>query len=293
MTPDSPRRETAGDDRVVDLVVEELRDLAASVMRPGAPEPFGLYVFPGSHPGAELARHVERVVFQEFFDNSPELLAEEYGPYEPASLYFCILDHERRLPAGALRVIVPNDVGFKSLDDIERVWGRSLDEVIPRTGIAWDEQRLWDVATIAVDADYRGSATEGLASLTLYQGFAQAGLRAGVEWGVAVLDVVVLELIQGVTGQPFSYFHGVEPKRYLDSPSSVPVWIDGEAWVERMRRDHPDIHAILVEGQPVGPAVGLPDWDDVARAVDAWAPYGTPPPDRLAPSEPAPRTRRE
>ncbi len=285
-------RDQSGEGQVLDLVVEELRDLTETVMRPDAPEPFGLYVFPSSHPGAELGRHVERTVFDEFFDNSPEMLAEEYDPYEPASLFFCVIDHRRELPAGALRVIVPNDVGFKSLDDIERVWEQPLDAVIERTGIDWDERRLWDVATVAVEADYRGSATEGLASLTLYQGFAQAGLRAGVEWGVAVLDVIVLDLIQGVTGQPFDYFRGVEPRRYLDSPSSVPVWIDGEAWVERMRVDHPDIHAILVEGQPIGPAMGLPDWDEVSEMIAEWAPWGTLAPDRLAPSRSSAPSRR-
>lgn len=273
----------SGEDQVLDLVVEELRDLATGVMRPDAPEPFGLYMFPSSHPGAELGRHIERVVFDEFFDNSPEMLAEEYGPYEDASLFFCVIDHKRRLPAGALRIIVPNDAGFKSLDDIERVWEQPLDEVLERTGIEWDERRLWDVATVAVDAEYRGSATEGLVSLTLYQGFAQGALRTGVEWGVAVLDVIVLELVQEVTGRPFNYFKGVEPMRYLDSPSSVPVWIDGEAWFERMR-ESPDIGAVLVEGESLGPAMMLPDWDEVADTVAEWAPWGTLPPDRLAPS---------
>lgn len=275
MADDDSHRPDA-DQPALDLLREEIRELTETVMDREAGEPFGLYAFPSDHPGAELGRDTERVVFKEFFDNSPELLAEEYGPYEQASLFFCVVDHERRLPAGALRIIVPSDAGFKSLDDIERIWEQPLDDVVERTGIDWDERRLWDVATVAVHADYRGSATEGLVSLSLYQGFAQGALRSGIQWGVAVLDVVVLELIQAVTERPFNYFRGVEPMRYLDSPSSVPVWIDGEEWRERIKRDNPEMAAILVEGEALGPAMALPDWDEVVERIGEWAPYGAP-----------------
>lgn len=269
-------RETEGEDEVLDLVKEQIRDLTTDVMRPRATEPFGLYAFPSSYPGAELGRHVERVVFKEFFDNSPALLAEEYGPYDDASLFFCVIDHRRRLPAGVLRVIVPSDAGFKSLHDIEAVWGERLDDVLRRTGIRWDERRLWDVATVAVEGEYRGAATEGLVSLSLYQGFAQGALRSGVKWAVAVLDVVVLELVQEVTVRPFQYFQGLEPMRYLDSPSSVPVWIDGDEWQERIEVADPAMHALLVEGQPLGPAMGLPHWDEVVELIAESSPLGLP-----------------
>ena len=98
----------------LDLVHHEMRQLVAEVSDPDAVAPFGVYVWSSSEPGAELGRHLERRVFGEFFGNSPETLAEEYGPYEEASSFFCVVDHRRQLPAGVLRVIRPSPAGFKT-----------------------------------------------------------------------------------------------------------------------------------------------------------------------------------
>ena len=59
---------------------EGLRELGDRVVATaGEPsEPFGVYVFAADAPESELARHVEREVFYEYFDNTPELLEAEY-----------------------------------------------------------------------------------------------------------------------------------------------------------------------------------------------------------------------
>ena len=85
---------------------------------------FGVYVLRSDEPAAELARHVEREVFLEFFGNTPELLAAEYGPYESASVFICVIDHVLRQPAGVMRIIVPSACGAKSLHDLEARWGQ-------------------------------------------------------------------------------------------------------------------------------------------------------------------------
>lgn len=255
----------------LDLVREELAELVEGVIDPRSAQPFGVYVLPAREPAAELGRHVEREVFFEFFGNSPLLLAEEYGRYESASLFLCVIDHRRRLPAGTIRVILPSDAGFKSLDDIERVWGERLPDVLDRTGLTLDPQRVWDVATLAVTADYRGGATQGLVSLALYQALGVGALRCGIRWLVTVLDVVVLELIQSQTQSAFSFFHGVEPMRYLDSPSSVPVWCDLETWSRRVEVADHTVYELLCEGRGLEAAVAPPDWDAVAALVGAAA----------------------
>ena len=107
----------------VDLDLRER--CAALVDRSGSTQPFGLHVVASTDPAAELGRVVERVVFEEFFDNSPELLDEEYEPYEPASMFLCVIDQRRLVPAGVMRLIVPSPAGLKTLDDIERVLGRA------------------------------------------------------------------------------------------------------------------------------------------------------------------------
>ena len=119
---------------------DELQALSRSLMgrssRP--PTTFGLYLLRSHDPAAELARRVEHEVFGEAFGNTPELLAEEYGPYEPASVYCCVLDHRRARPVGALRLILPGPAGLKSLVDVERGWGRSGTELLAATGVPVD-----------------------------------------------------------------------------------------------------------------------------------------------------------
>lgn len=249
----------------IDLVREELRDLTTELIDTSAAAPFGAYVWAGNEPGAELGRHCERVVFEEVFGNSPELLAEQYGPYEDASIFFCVVDHKRRLPAGALRVIRPSDAGFKSLADLATVWGHDVDEALAGTRRNPDLGRAWDIATLAVDADYRGEATKGLVSLALYQATTSTADRAGAHWWATILDVVVLELIQSQLARPFEYFRGVEPMTYLDSPSSVPVWCDVPRWSERLAAINPDMHEMVFGGRGLEGAVTPVDWD---RAVE-------------------------
>ena len=84
--------------------MDRLRDLAEDLIgrEERTPAPFGLYIVPSADPAAELARDVERVVFKEFFDNSPELLDEEYAPYDAGSVFFVVLDHALRTPAGSM-----------------------------------------------------------------------------------------------------------------------------------------------------------------------------------------------
>lgn len=244
----------------IDLVRAELEELAEQVIDPEATEPFGVHAFSSTDAGAKLGRAVEREVFGEFFGNSPEMLAEEYAPYEASSLFLVVVDHRRRLPAGVMRVILPTGAGLKSLDDIEAVWGERTDEVLERSRVPYDRSEAWDIATLAVSGEYRGANTEGLVSAALYQALALATFRSPVSWWVTVLDVVVLDLLQSQFQRPFSHFQGIGPKRYLDSPSSVPVWCDIARWERRLAAADPSTHALLVDGVGLEGAVAQPDW---------------------------------
>jgi hypothetical protein len=236
---------------------DSLRELGGRIVAAaGQPlQPFGVYAFAAHEPESELARHVEREVFYEFFQNTPELLAAEYGPYEDSTLFLCVLDHRRRLPAGVIRLVLPSPAGLKSLDDVDAVWGHRLDEVLERTGMSFETDRVWDVATLAVDAEYRGRATDGLVSLALYQAVAQLALRCNARWVVTILDLVVLSLVQEATSHAFERFSGVEPLRYLDSPASLPVYCDLDAYFPRLETADPSMHEILYDGRGLEPAV--------------------------------------
>jgi hypothetical protein len=247
------------DDRI-DLVDIELRQLADRISARTSSQPFGLYVLPSNAPGAELARHVERVVFEETFGNSPELLEQEYGPYEPASIFFCVVDHRRRRPAGMLRVIRHSPAGFKSLHDLERLWGDGTGDLPERSGVSLTPGSLWDVATLAVAPDYRGRAASGLVSMTLYQALNQASRRYGIDQLITILDVGVLRLLQRQLAQPFIEFAGVGAKRYLGSDASLPVWSDLLGWADRLATADPSMHDLMFDGRGLEAVVAPPDW---------------------------------
>jgi hypothetical protein len=261
------------DDATLDPVLEELRALTGRFIQTagGATEPFGLYVLAANRPESELARHIEREVFGEYFGNTPELLVAEYGAYEAATLFLCVIDHRRRLPAGMMRLVLPSPAGLKSLADIEMAWDQRPPDVLARTGLAFDDDRVWDITTLAAGPDYRGRATNGLVSLALYQGVVQAALRCNVRWFVTILDLIVLDLIQQATSKPFQLFAALEPLRYLDSPASLPVFCDLEEYLPRLQTADPSMYEILADGRGLEAAVRPPDWE---RALAGLLPAG-------------------
>ena len=227
----------------------------------GAHEPFGAYVFSWDDPNAELARHLERAVFLEAFGNTSDLLSSEYGPYEQSSLFICVVDHIRRVPAGMMRVLTPSPAGFKSLIDIEEVWGEPIERVLGRTGLDMDPVRTWDIATLAVSPDYRGTAAQGLVTMGLYQTLTLAAFRHGIGWFVAILDLPVLRLLRLKLRMIFSEFEGLTPLPYLGSLQSVPSWCDVAAAANHLEMVDADLHDVLVCGVGLEPALRRVDLD--------------------------------
>jgi hypothetical protein len=250
-----------------DLRDSDLRRIVQEIAPPGASEPFGAYMFRGDEPGAELGRHVERTVFLEAFGNTPEMLEEEYGRYEANSVFICVVDHLRRLPAGVMRVLLPAPEGFKSLDDVESVWGEPAEAIIERTGLALDVGRTWDIATLAVAADYRGKATRGLVSMGLYQTLTLAARAHEIEWFVAILDMPVFRMIRWKLRLIFAGYAGIAPMPYLGSAASIPAWCDVVAAEKRLAVADRDLHAILVEGIGLEPALRRVDLSHADRLV--------------------------
>jgi hypothetical protein len=233
---------------------------ATAVPEARASTPYGLYILRSPDPAAELARQVEQEVFLEFFGNTPELLAREYGPFEEASVFLLVFDHDRNEPAGAARLIRPTSTGNrnKTVEDVERVWG------LPVMGGARDAHDLvhdaWDVATLAVRPPWRRRHTDGLISAALFQGITMLMSARGVRWVTATLDLVVLDLVQAQCGRPFTPFPGAAPRAYLDSPLSLPVFCDGDRYRRRLAVDDPAMHEFLFEGRGLEDLVSAPRW---------------------------------
>jgi hypothetical protein len=241
--------------------------LVDRIVDPASTAPFGVYAIAATAPESELGRYVERLVFGEVFDNSAEVLATEYDPFDAASVFFCVIDHRRRVPAGAVRVILPSAAGLKTYVDIEAVWGQSLGTVLRGTTLPGDAHKTWDVATLAVASDYRGGAFDGLIGTALYQALGATAARAGIDWFVATMDSVVLELFQRKLHDAWKYFPGVGPRPYLGSKLSVPVWGSFREWREEMKTVDPPLLDLIERGEGLEAAVSHVDWDESAALV--------------------------
>jgi len=250
----------------------DLGALSNEVTDQTSSQPFGAYVFGPNQPGADLARTIERIVFQEAFGNSPDLLAHEYAAYESQSLFFLVMDHRRHQPAGMLRVVVPAGATgcSKTLDDLETVWAERAEDAFARSGARLDRGGAWDIATLAVAGGYRGKAAQGLVSLALLQALIVALGRFQIDVVTALLDVAVLRLLQWQIGHPFAVIGGVEPRPYLGSRASLPVWSDVPSWRTRLAKSDPTMHALLCEGHGLEAAVAPAEWGpDALRLAGA------------------------
>jgi hypothetical protein len=183
-----------------------------------------------------------------------------------------------------IRVIEPSPAGLKSLHDFERLWGIDQDLVGP-SGQPLDRSQCWDVATLAVAAEYRSAASAGLISMALYQAINMLGAARGVNWAIAVMDVVVLDLINAAWHRPFAPVQGSEPLTYLDSPASLPVFCEVADYRARLSFLDPATHAILFEGQGLESMVSAPAWG----RRSGWTARSPPPRPRARSS---PRSRR-
>jgi hypothetical protein len=251
----------------LDLVREELRELTSTLIdAAGSPtETFGIYFLDPDAETSALPRYVERIVFDEWFGNSPELLAAEYGPWEPSTVFVTVVDHRRRLPAGMGRVILPSELGFKTLHDIEARWGQPLDAVLERTGQPWDPAQVWDFATIAVLPEYRGKATDGLIMLSMLQTGSQGLLMTGGRFMICVLDVKVWEYFNATMYDAFTPYPDVPAIEYLDSPASIPTFVDFDRYGPHLLGHDTTTHQMLLRDAGIPPVVRGPDWEPLLR----------------------------
>jgi hypothetical protein len=248
----------------MDLHERELVDALLQRNATEAATPFGMYAVAADDSAADLGRLVEREVFMEFFGNTPELLATEYGPYEKSSMFLVIVDHRRLAVAGVERFIMPSPAGLKTLNDLEAVWKKGVRDVLGQSRVDLDPERTWDVATIGVRAEYRGKAGNGMLSASLLQGVIQLGHAFGVKHFLTTLDVVVYRMVQDLCAKPLRSFVGVEPMRYLDSPASVPLYIDMADYCERLKADQAS-YETWIEGKGLEAAISMPSWRTLPR----------------------------
>ena len=260
-----PRRIERADEAELD----RLREIATEVIGANASEPMGLYVFRPEEEGAALPQFVAGTVFDEAFGADPELLNHEFSRYDHASVLVCVLDHRRRLPAGAMRLIVPSETGLKTINEIEPIWGRPYTELFDAAGIVYDPPRTWNLATLAVAPDYRMPAFQGLITLALVQASSMIAARCDMLWTVATMYVPVLRMLQWKLHRPLTEFPGVEPKGYPyhNEAAGLPVWGRLYDWYGRLAERDKVLYDIMVRGTGIEPMVRPADWERAADQV--------------------------
>jgi N-acyl-L-homoserine lactone synthetase len=173
-------------------------------------------------PLADVARTVERQVFDETFELDAATMTTEYRRYESDSLFFIVLDRKTGLPAGAARMI---DGGGKTLDDAPDLIDVPLSTIVALHRMY--SGRIWDFATVAVLPAYRENRAGLTVSSLLYRTFLNAGRRAGVEHMVTMLDRRAHRNLRMI-GVEFSAMAGSAPFAYLGSASTQALYVPFE-----------------------------------------------------------------
>lgn len=192
-------------------------------------------------PYADVARSVEREVFEKWFGNDAEVMASEYGPYEEQSLFFLSVDVATKTPVGVMRVIKNGPNGLKTMNDLESMAAEG-DPQLPKitASLAAEQHNIesyedcWDVGTVGVRKQYKELTAD--ASVQLYRALYVSAMEHDVKHFVSIIDSKPLEKMKEFLGIPFVPMVDSEPFSYLGSKSSEAVYGYVPEFYETMKK---------------------------------------------------------
>jgi len=189
---------------------------------------FVCFELEGTDRFANIARQLEREVFETSWGNDPDTMKNEYGPYDDSSLFFLAVDTHKNAPAGVLRMIRNSPAGLKTLVDLDDCIKSPIaptaipvDYAMRYHGID-DLDRCWDGATAAVPRRYRCKLAA--IYLQMAQVVAGAALRENVQHLVAVLDAPIVKAAREVLGLPLVPLADTPPFTHMDAPNNQAVY---------------------------------------------------------------------
>lgn len=235
-----------------DLGPDEAKELVARLLaerEPSSPESVVCYRLGPDSPYANVARAVEREVFEHYFGNDAEEMQKEYGPYEDQSVFFLSVDRETGEPAGALRAIENGPRGLKTLNDLAAA-RENGDEAVPHItpdqvqefhGVeSFDD--CWDVGTLAVRKPYRATTDT---SIQLYRALYVSALNEGINHFISVIDAHSHNKMTGYLGIPFVPLVDSAPFPYLGSKQSHAVYGEVPEFYPKMNRQRYTLKGLL------------------------------------------------
>lgn len=200
----------------------------------------------------EAARQCEQDVFLASFGNTREQLDEEYGPYDEQSVFLTVSNSDN-VVLGAVRIITPGPAGLKTLNDVKKAPWLVDGERSARAAGA-DLDATWDIATLGVRDEHRGSRVK--VAMSLYHGILRAGRANGVRSLTAILDEQARRVLAAL-----DYTHlplpGTKSAPYLGSASSTPVYYHA-SMLDAQRRANPESFRLVIQGVGLD-GVSVPD----------------------------------
>lgn len=191
----------------------------------------------------DAARDCEEDVFLQAFGNSRNQLDEEYGPYNDQSVFVAVADDSGHV-VGACRLITPGSPGLKTLNDVSREpWG--VDGLRSARAAGIDPANTWDIGTLGVRKDFRGSRMA--VSIALYHALVVSTRVNEVGSIVAVLDDQVRRLLTA-SDYIMTNLPGTRTGEYLGSPASTPVYGHCAGMLDAQRRLNPDAYRLISQG---------------------------------------------
>jgi hypothetical protein len=191
----------------------------------------------------DAARQCEEDVFLQAFGNTRNQLEDEYGPYNDQSVFVAISDDSGHV-VGSCRLITPGSRGLKTLNDVGREpWG--VDGLRAARAAGIDPENAWDVATLGVRRDYRGSKMS--VAIALYHAIVVSTRVNEVGTITAILDDQIRRIL---TAADFIMppLPGTRTAEYLGSPASTPVYGHCAGMVDGQRRMNPDAYRLMSLG---------------------------------------------
>jgi hypothetical protein len=189
---------------------------------------FACFQIEGTDRFADIARQLEREVFQESWGNDAATMKNEYGPYDESSVFFLVIDTKARVPAGVLRMIRNSRAGLKTIVDLDDAVKSPIAPVaIPTDDVMRhhridDLDRCWDGATAAVPRRYRRKLVG--VHLQVMRVVGAAAVRENIQHFVAVLDAPVFRAARDVLGLPLEPLAGTPPFTHMDAPDNQAVY---------------------------------------------------------------------
>lgn len=191
----------------------------------------------------DVARTIERSVFETSFDNGSEEMIRIYGPYEAASRFLLSIDRIEHRPVGALRIIENSSAGLMTLNTLPAgVTGVGQETLLDHHGIRSLDD-CWDVGTVAVVPEYRRQG-KGI-SVQLYRALYVAAMKEGIEHMLSIIDTHPYETMTNYLGIPFVPLGDSSSFSYEGSEESMAVYGHIPEFYPKMRRQSLTVKGLL------------------------------------------------